>query len=547
MLTPQPQNHDDHAGLGPQSSQTDLNPAAPQCDPEPPWTPPTFAPAPDLRAMMDEILTEESTAFEERLRHWCKLADPRTDFEEFLVRIIVNLSFELERAIKAYEAELKTHVESAVENELLTVHELSRQLFFDAASGSPALYGLDPDPFNPRKTSSNGLPNDPLDPAVLVKKLTSTGAGCRHLRQVWCDLRCRLDLGKFWQSPDRLKAVRMCGHNPADAIEHERIARLFVASFPLEKRGDQPDSAWEDLLSDMGKPTLEKYRERVSRRFPNFPSAHEGLRHRKFLIDLVEENIASLSVKVEMHDANTRAKAEQTVARLSFDQTPVGESIRRSKSRCLSDIFKAIDRYKKIRNKHDSLPATGGTTKPEPPAPDQTSVDSLASMMQHIEQQLCNFESEVASPGAIPAQATASQHHPDATPLKDAAPPQPAAKAATTSAARPSDPFAGMSRRAKRKAQKALQRRKRERPSPPSPVARPPAPPPTAIPTPKRPDITNPDMSIPELDLPIQGLRAQLEAMNATVRKLLATSPDAVQHLSTLLKPAPKKPGPPAG
>jgi hypothetical protein len=54
-------------------------------------------------------------------------------------------------------------------------------------------------------------------------------------------------------------------------------------------------------------------------------------------------------------------------------------------------------------------------------------------------------------------------------------------------------------------------------------------------------------MSIQEMDLPTQGLRVQLEAMNATVRKLLANSPEALEHLYSVLNSVPKKPVPPDG
>ena len=39
---------------------------------------------------MDEVLREESLAYEVRLTRWRKIADPRTDIEEFLVLIFVN-------------------------------------------------------------------------------------------------------------------------------------------------------------------------------------------------------------------------------------------------------------------------------------------------------------------------------------------------------------------------------------------------------------------------------------------------------------------------
>ena len=484
---------------------------------------------------MDEVLREESLAYELRLTRWRKIADPRTDIEEFLVLIFVNLSFELERAGRAYEEQLRSSVESAVENEHLKVHELSKMLFDPpCGSGATSLYALWPFVRSRMGTSSNSEAKDLHDPAVVVMMIEKTGAGCRHLRQIWTDLRGRLEPGVFWQALDRLRCIRMCGCNPVDALEDRRVAEIYVAAYALSQNDDH---AWVDLLSEMGKPALQNYRGRVRLRYPDLLYPSERARGKKILIDLCEENIARLSAKIEMYDAKTRDKAEQTLARLGFDHSPEGERIRRCKTTCKRDFFKAIDVFKKIRSKRNSI--AGGRGEAEPTGSNPFGDDSVASVIEQGEKLLRAFQPDDASPAR-------SAQPPVAAPLVEEAPPQPGVLgSAHATSARSPDPFAGLSRREKRKAWRELRRRESERPSPQSPPpprdARPPTP---TIPGPDRPDIMNPGASIPGLDLSNPGSNAPYRAMNASIRKLLANSPEAIQYLHSFLATIQEKPGP---
>ena len=85
------------------------------------------------------------------------------------------------------------------------------------------------------------------------------------MRQRWEELG-QLEPGKFWQSHDRLKAIRLLGRQPVDAIEDRRIAEIFVASHALNPVGDSP---FDDLLSDMGTSALVRYRKAVKARWPD--------------------------------------------------------------------------------------------------------------------------------------------------------------------------------------------------------------------------------------------------------------------------------------
>ena len=53
------------------------------------------------------------------------------------------------------------------------------------------------------------------------------------MRDRWEELRTLLEPGKFWQSHDRFKAIRLLGRQPLDADEDKWVAEVFVASHAL--------------------------------------------------------------------------------------------------------------------------------------------------------------------------------------------------------------------------------------------------------------------------------------------------------------------------
>jgi hypothetical protein len=290
-----------------------------------------------------------------------------------------------------------------------------------------------------------------------------------------------------------------------DALEDRRVAEIYVAAFALSQKEDH---AWVDLLSEMGKPALQNYRDRVRLRYPDLVYPSEKARGKKILIDLCEENIARLSAKIEMFDAKTREKAEQTVARLGFDHSPEGERISRCKTSCKRDFFKAIDVYKKIRSKRNSIAGGRGETDLTGSSP--FGDDSVASVIAQGEKLLRAFQPEEASPARSP-------QPPIASPLVESVAPQ----AVVVSAQAGSTPSTAPS------------------PLPPR-DARPPTP---TVPGPDRPAIMNPSVSTPDSYLSTLGSNSPFLKMNASIQKLLATSPEAIEYLQSFLTPVEEKPG----
>ncbi len=169
------------------------------------------------------LLREESCAFEERLRKWMAIGDAQIDVEEYLVYRNVHLSFELDRAERARAERCTSLIENSDEDEVAEAQAIGKQLFFDPAGPTP-LYGNPPFFSRKKKTSWNERAFDPSDPAVLVKILERNRAGCYWLREEWQALRAQLESPGFWQSHDRLKAIRLLSRQPVESTRPERAA-----------------------------------------------------------------------------------------------------------------------------------------------------------------------------------------------------------------------------------------------------------------------------------------------------------------------------------
>jgi len=300
-----------------------------------------------MRSKKLALLDEESYAFENRRMKWMSIADPDDDMGEFLVNQCVSLSFELERATRAHLERLTSLIENSDESEFDAVHELGKRLFFDPTGPTP-MYGNRPDGRRKLRTSWNGQAVDPNDPAVLARQLESSAMGCCWMRDCWEELRAQLEPGKFWQSHDRLKAIRLLGRQPLDAVEDRQVAEIFVASSALDPAGHKP---FDDLLSDMGTTEHVHYRKAVRARWPDLVSAEDTAGCRQILIDLADRHIERLNAKLEVYEQNPDANAQRAVDRLGFDQSPDGNRIRQYHMKCNSGFFRAFETCRKYKAK----------------------------------------------------------------------------------------------------------------------------------------------------------------------------------------------------
>ena len=73
----------------------------------------------------------------------------------------------------------------------------------------------------------------------------------------WAGLKAILDQGQPWLSSDKLKAVRLLGKQPFDAIDDRDVAMVYLASFVLKP--DNGSWYWE-IATEMTAKDTKRFR-----------------------------------------------------------------------------------------------------------------------------------------------------------------------------------------------------------------------------------------------------------------------------------------------
>jgi hypothetical protein len=119
-----------------------------------------------------------------------------------------------------------------------TVIELGQQLFRDAC-GPLALHlesKLDESIPDGESLRISDYSVDEDHPMRLIIRLQGKRAGCQWLLDQWAGLRALLARGVPWLAPDKLKAVRLLGCHPIDAVENLDVAKVYLASHAATAR-----------------------------------------------------------------------------------------------------------------------------------------------------------------------------------------------------------------------------------------------------------------------------------------------------------------------
>ncbi len=155
----------------------------------------------------------------------------------------------------------------------------------------------------------------------------------------------------FWQSHDRLKAIRLLGRQPVEANDDRRVATIFVANHSLRPAGE---TAFDDLLSDMENRQRDRYGKAVRERWPDLFRTREKAEWKQMLVALADQNIERLNAKLEVHEENAEDQTERALACLSFDFSPEGEALRSYVIKCTNALFRGMANYRKYQHARTS-------------------------------------------------------------------------------------------------------------------------------------------------------------------------------------------------
>jgi len=305
-----------------------------------------------MTASLPVLPGEDGNALQGRIAAWTEDLEPRSLLEGHFIGQAAQVSWQLDRIERAHVARLTTNILAAQDGESQPgetapdIAALGARLFSDRR-GPIQLYSTYEylDKKEPR-TSWSGLADDPDSPARLVKQLESTLAGCGWMQDRWAELRKRLEPGTSWQSPDKLKAIRLLGKQPLDAADDADVATLFLACYTIDPHHE---SAFHELRRETTDWEWKNYQQRLDKRVEELTCPSGEIQARAVLTRIVDRATVRLEEKAEALRQRAELVAKLTADRLSFDDSPEGERLRRYQTTCSRSLHKAIDSIMKMR------------------------------------------------------------------------------------------------------------------------------------------------------------------------------------------------------
>ena len=310
------------------------------------------------RANMLVLPSEDSAELENKSRAWKLSLRPRNPVEEFLVEKLVGLAWQSDRIDQAHTARLTRRMYHGTFEEDHRIDEqvieLSQKLFRNA-SGPQALQlqhkaGEPIDDGEELRISDYSVDED--HPSRLVHSLQATGAGCEWLLGQWAKLRDMLEKGVPWLAPDKLKAVRLLGRHPIDAFDFGDVAGVYLASHTLLNQGGRP---FQEILNELSPEEVTTYEDFLKLRQCEALAPKDAAAARKMLLDIVEKAVAVLEDKAEVYRELEEIHLRTAGHRLSWDDTPEGERLRRYELTCKRAWSKMFDLFLKTRQNKGEL------------------------------------------------------------------------------------------------------------------------------------------------------------------------------------------------
>ncbi len=211
-----------------------------------------------------------------------------------------------------------------------------------------------------RPSPGRSTRNIPGTPPTWSTKLEATAQGCTWLLQRWAALGEALDGGRTWRAVDRLRAIRLLGKQPLDAVADETVLSIYLACQAMDPHG--PD-VFAEPLSDLRRPEAEAAYQRQAEWFAAARaerSPHDAAAGRAALRAIVSAAVARLEALREDRTASEAESAglSEVSARLSYRAKETVDWLWKHQARCSRSLCRTFDELRRVRrDSGDDLPA----------------------------------------------------------------------------------------------------------------------------------------------------------------------------------------------
>ena len=309
-----------------------------------------------LDAQTPVLPGEDEAGYRSRQEAWKADLRPRNPLEVSLVEQAVDFSWKLERADRACAALRAERHQLASEEEDRRREQAPAEA---AAIGEKLIAGRCP--------AAPIQPDDADHPERLLHRLESSSHGCRWLLDRWAELRSALeddpDAGAGWRPDQRLRAVRLLGKGPLDAIDDPMVQAIYLGSFVLAADGAQ---VFADQYAELTLPQFEVFLQRLEARRVSDRVPPDRASARQALLAMVDQVVGDLEFLSASHAEQEQARAACPSSHLLFDDSPEADRLHRLQARLLNSLLRTIESLRKLRRNPASAPDAGAPADPAP-------------------------------------------------------------------------------------------------------------------------------------------------------------------------------------
>ncbi len=189
-----------------------------------------------LTAKTPVLPGEDPAELQAKIDEYTRSHQVRNQAEADLAKLAAMACWRAERAnrleVNRVTGDIVRRSRAHAAQETLAAEGLGDRLLFDRRGPSQLYPSRDYEHKEPR-TSDSGVADDPDKPRRLVIQLEATRAGRRWLLDRLDEVRKPIDSGEGWLSCQKLKAIRLLGKQPLDALFDREAALVFLASHAI--------------------------------------------------------------------------------------------------------------------------------------------------------------------------------------------------------------------------------------------------------------------------------------------------------------------------
>ncbi len=292
----------------------------------------------------------------ERFEAWNEALSPTGAVEQSLVHDAVQFTWQVDRARHAQVARIEFNIENNgrddAQRQADEVLYLGQLLFVDRRGPLNLFPHFDrtraTNPDAVSRISSAPLEVEPSDPPRLVLRLESTLVGCQWLLDQWAELRSILDEGRKWLPADKLKATRLLGRQPMDAVSDRRVLLIFAACQAVE---ECPGTTIPEIFWELGFIERKPYAKHLADRGLDELTPKDPASGRQVLLGIVDQATQAIQIKADDHRRHAEVNAALLGDCLSFDDSQEGERLRRYELAATRGVARSLDTLLKLRRK----------------------------------------------------------------------------------------------------------------------------------------------------------------------------------------------------